>query len=39
MREFLDMPEGIKLFSGDELKNLEKTFDFPKKVNGIWGPF
>jgi hypothetical protein len=39
MREFLEMPEGVKIFTGDELNSLEKTFDFPKKVNGIWRPF
>ena len=39
MREFVDMPEATKIYSGDRLKELEKTFDFPKKVNGIWRPF
>lgn len=39
MREFVDIPEATKIYSGDRLKELEKTFDFPRKVNGIWRPF
>ena len=39
MHEFKDMPEAIKLYSGDKLKELEETFDFPRKVRGIWRPF
>lgn len=39
MREFVDIPEATKIYSGDRLKELEKTFDFLKKVNGIWRPF
>lgn len=27
MREFIDLPEATKVYSGDRLKELEKTFD------------
>jgi hypothetical protein len=39
MYEFKEMPEATKIYSGDQLKALEKTFDFPKKVRGVWLPF
>ncbi|HJT20109.1 MAG TPA: DUF3800 domain-containing protein [Nitrospira sp.] len=36
MRQFTDMPEAVKIFSGSDLKNLEKHFEYPKKVRGVW---